>query len=61
MAEHLFKNWIVYLLLGGFIWFVASVYIHSHREEKKRQEQDKKQEKNEKMTGGERYGKEEHK
>ena len=55
MAEHLFKNWIVYLLLGGFIWFVASVYIHSHREEKKSQEQDKKKEKNEKMTGGERY------
>ena len=41
MEEHLFKNWIVYVLLGGFIWFVTFVYIHSHKEEKKRQEQEK--------------------
>ncbi len=41
MAEHLFKNWPVYILLAGFIWFVANVYIHSHKEEKKRQEQEK--------------------
>lgn len=40
MAEHLFKNWIVYVLLGGFIWFFAYVCIHSHKEEKRRQEQE---------------------
>jgi len=40
MAEHLFKNWIVYVLLVGFIWFVTSVYIHSHKEEKKEKEQE---------------------
>lgn len=45
MGEHLLKNWIVYVLLGGFIWFVAFVYIHSHKEEKKRREQDKQEEK----------------
>ena len=39
------KNWPVYILLAGFIWFVASVYIHSHKEEKKKQEQNKPQEK----------------
>lgn len=56
MGEHLLKNWIVYILLGGFVWFVISVYIHSRKEEKKRQEQDNSQEK----TGGDRYGKEKH-
>ena len=37
------KNWPVYILLAGFIWFVANVYIHSHKEEKKRQEEENKQ------------------
>lgn len=41
MAEHLFKNWLVYVLLGGFIWFIVSVHRHAWREEKKRQEQEK--------------------
>lgn len=36
MTEHLAKNWIVYVLLAGFIWFVAYTYIHSHREERKK-------------------------
>lgn len=33
MAEHLFKNWIVYVLLGGFIYFVARVIITSRKQE----------------------------
>jgi hypothetical protein len=37
MAEHLFKNWIVYVLLGGFAWFVAAVYRNAKREEKKKE------------------------
>ena len=41
MTEHLFKNWPIYILLAGFIWFVASVTIHAHKEEKKKQEQEK--------------------
>jgi hypothetical protein len=40
MAEHLFKNWPIYILMTGFIWFVASVTIHANREEKKRREQE---------------------
>ena len=40
MTEHLFKNWPVYILLVGFIWFVASVTIHANKEEKKRREQE---------------------
>ena len=41
MAEHLFKNWPIYILLAGFIWFLVSVIIHANKEEKKRQEQEK--------------------
>jgi hypothetical protein len=41
MAEHLLKNWPIYILLAGFIWFVASVTIHANKEENKRQEQEK--------------------
>jgi len=37
---NLAKNWPVYILLAGFIWFVVSVYRHAWREEKKRQEQE---------------------
>jgi len=40
MTEHLFKNWPIYILMTGFIWFVASVTIHANREEKKRREQE---------------------
>ncbi len=40
MAEHLFKNWIVYVLLGGFVWFVIYTYVVSHKDEKKNQEQE---------------------
>jgi hypothetical protein len=40
MAEHLFKNWPIYILMTGFIWFVASVTIHANKEEKKRREQE---------------------
>lgn len=45
MAEHLFKNWIVYVLLGGFIYFVTYMIITSRKQDKKEQEQDKPQEK----------------
>lgn len=38
MGEHLLKNWIVYLMLGAFIWFVAYMIIYSRREDKKGQE-----------------------
>ncbi len=31
MAEHLFKNWMVYILLGGFIYFVAYLMISSRK------------------------------
>ena len=41
MAEHLLKNWPIYILMTGFIWFVTSVVIHANKEEKKRQEQGK--------------------
>jgi len=41
MAEHLFKNWPIYILLAGFIWFVTSVIIHANKEEKKKQGQGK--------------------
>ncbi len=40
MVEHLFKNWPIYILMTGFIWFVASVTIHANKEEKKRREQE---------------------
>lgn len=45
MAEHLFKNWIVYVLLGGFIYFVARLIVTSRMQEKKEREQNKTQEK----------------
>ncbi len=32
MAEHLFKNWMVYILLGGFIYFVAYLMISSRKQ-----------------------------
>lgn len=35
MAEHLLKNWIVYVMLGGFIGFVIFLVIHSSRDEEK--------------------------
>jgi hypothetical protein len=41
MAEHLLKNWPIYILMTGFIWFVTSVIIHANKEEKKRIEQEK--------------------
>lgn len=46
MAEHLFKNWIVYVLIIGFVWFVVSVYRHAWREERNKQGQNKSQESN---------------
>lgn len=41
MAEHLFKNWPIYILMTGFICFIVSIIIHANKEEKKRQEQEK--------------------
>lgn len=32
--DNLAKNWPVYVLMAGFIWFVAYVYIHSRKQEK---------------------------
>jgi len=43
MAEHLVKNWMVYVLLGGFIWFVTAMIIASRKQEKKEQDQNKPQ------------------
>jgi hypothetical protein len=40
MAEHLFKNWPVYVLLIGFIWFLTGVIIHANKEERKKIEQE---------------------
>ena len=34
MAENLYQNWPVYLLLGGFITFVVFVLINSKRQER---------------------------
>ena len=45
MAEYLFKNWIVYVLLGGFIYFVARLIITSRKQDREEQEQNKSQEK----------------
>ena len=45
MGEHLLKNWIVYIMLGGFIWFVVYIIIYSRKEDKKEQGQNKSQEK----------------
>ena len=36
MVEHLFKNWMVYVLMGGFVWFVISIYRSAKRDEKKK-------------------------
>ena len=44
MAEHLFKNWPVYLGLGGFIWLVTCLIINSRRQDKKEEDQKKSQE-----------------
>lgn len=38
---NLAKNWPVYILMAGFIWLVAYVYITSNREEKKKQDKEK--------------------
>lgn len=48
MGEHLLKNGIVYIMLGGFIWFVVYLIIHSRREDKRGQEQMKTKEKDQK-------------
>lgn len=55
MGEHLFKNWIVYIMLGGFIWFVTYMIIYSRKEDKKEEEQIKAKEKDQKKQGGEMY------
>jgi hypothetical protein len=39
MGEHLLKNGIVYLMIGGFIWFVTYMIIYSRKEDKKEQNQ----------------------
>ena len=35
MPEHLFKNWIIYVLLGGFVWFVGYLIIISWKQARK--------------------------
>jgi len=35
MGEHLLKNGIVYIMIGGFIWFVTYMIIFSRKEDKK--------------------------
>lgn len=35
MIKHLLKNWIVYIMIGGFIWFIIYAYLSSHGDEKK--------------------------
>ena len=45
MAEHLFRNWIVYVLLGGFIYFVSRLIIISRKQEKEEQGKSRPQEK----------------
>lgn len=45
MAENLYKNWIIYVLLIGFIWFVISVYRNAWREEKKKKQDELKEKK----------------
>ena len=37
MAENLYRNWPVYLLLGGFITFVIFAFCNSRQQEKKNQ------------------------
>ena len=48
MGEHLFKNWIVYVMLGAFIWFVTYMIINDRKEGKREQERSKIQEKEQK-------------
>jgi len=48
MGEHLFKNWIVYVMIGGFVWFVIYAYFTARKDEKKEKEQNKPQEKEQK-------------
>lgn len=43
MREHLFKNWPVYLGLGGFVWLVIAMIRTSHKSEHKEEEQKKSQ------------------
>lgn len=45
MIEHLLKNWIVYILLGGFIWFVVAVYINSQKQINGKREESQKNKK----------------
>jgi hypothetical protein len=35
MGEHLLKNWIIYVMLGGFVSFVAYLIIKTNTEDKK--------------------------
>lgn len=39
--SNLAKNWPVYILLAGFVWFVVYVYIHSRKQEKKDKQENK--------------------
>ncbi len=45
MGEHLFKNWPIYILLSGFVWFVAYLLISTWKQARKEREQNKSQEK----------------
>lgn len=45
MGEHLFKNWPIYILLSGFVWFVAYLLISTWKKLRKEREQNKPQEK----------------
>lgn len=38
MGEHLYKNWIIYVLLIGFVWFVMSVYRSAWRDENRKKQ-----------------------
>lgn len=38
MNVSLARDWPVYIILAGFIWFLTYVYIHSQREAKKKKE-----------------------
>lgn len=35
MGEHLLKNWIIYVMLGGFVSFVAYLIISENKKDKK--------------------------
>jgi hypothetical protein len=45
MGAHLFKNWMVYVGIIGFIWFLFAVLRNAKRQEKMKQEQNKTQDK----------------